>query len=70
MSPLVINSLKPPIIIRQGPWGFGFTIRAIRVYFGDTDFYTFHHLVMEVDKGSPAFDSELRHSDLVTHINR
>ena len=39
MSPL-INSLKPPIIIRRGPRGFGFTLRAIRVYFGDTDFYT------------------------------
>ena len=54
VSPL-INSLKPPIIIRRGPRGFGFTIRAIRVYFGDTDLYTFHHIVMEVDKGSPAF---------------
>lgn len=45
ISPLV-NSLKPPTIIRRGPQGFGFTIRAIRVYFGDSDYYTVHHLVM------------------------
>jgi microtubule-associated serine/threonine kinase len=56
LAPL-ISSLSPPIIVRRGPKGFGFTIRAIRVYFGDSDFYTVHHLVMEVDQGSPAFDA-------------
>lgn len=45
LSPLVTN-LKPPIIIRRGPRGFGFTVHTIRVYYGDTDFYTMHHLVM------------------------
>jgi len=45
LSPLV-SSLKPPIIIRRGPRGFGFTVHTIRVYYGDTDFYTMHHLVM------------------------
>lgn len=45
LSPLV-TSLKPPIIIRRGPKGFGFTVHTIRVYYGDSDFYTMHHLVM------------------------
>merc|ERR1719500_2573509 len=44
-------------------------MRAIRVYFGDTDFYTVHHLVMEVTSGAPAYDAGLRAGDLVTHIN-
>ncbi|XP_068082324.1 microtubule-associated serine/threonine-protein kinase 3 isoform X2 [Anabrus simplex] len=68
LSPLV-TSLKPPIIIRRGPRGFGFTVHTIRVYYGDTDFYTMHHLVMAVDDGSPAFESGVRPGDLITHIN-
>lgn len=68
LSPLVTN-LKPPIVIRRGPRGFGFTVHTIRVYYGDTDFYTMHHLVMAVDDGSPAFEAGLRPADLITHVN-
>ncbi|XP_011637584.1 microtubule-associated serine/threonine-protein kinase 3 isoform X2 [Pogonomyrmex barbatus] len=68
LSPLV-TSLKPPIIIRRGPCGFGFTVHTIRVYYGDSDFYTMHHLVMEVEQSSPAFEAGLRPGDLITHIN-
>lgn len=68
LSPLVTN-LKPPIIIRKGPKGFGFTVHTIRVYYGDTDFYTMHHLVMAVDEGGPAFEAGLRPADLITHVN-
>ncbi|CAH1122068.1 unnamed protein product [Ceutorhynchus assimilis] len=68
LSPLV-TTLKPPIIIRRGPKGFGFTVHTIRVYYGDTDIYTMHHLVMAVDEGSPAFEAGLRPADLITHIN-
>ncbi|XP_046482879.1 microtubule-associated serine/threonine-protein kinase 3 isoform X1 [Neodiprion pinetum] len=68
LSPLV-TSLKPPTIIRRGPCGFGFTVHTIRVYYGDSDFYTMHHLVMAVNQSSPAFEAGLRPGDLITHIN-
>ncbi|GFY47238.1 hypothetical protein TNIN_1291 [Trichonephila inaurata madagascariensis] len=68
LGPLVAQ-LKPPIIIRKGARGYGFTVRAIRVYYGDSDVYTVHHLIMAVENNSPAFESGLRPGDLITHIN-
>lgn len=68
LSPLV-TTLKPPIIIRRGPAGYGFTVNTVRVYLGDSDYYTMHHLVMAVDSGSPAFEAGLRPGDLITHVN-
>lgn len=67
LSPM-INSLKPPIIIRRGPRGLGFALRAIRVYLGDTNVYTLQHLVKEVTEGSPAFEAGLRPGDLITQV--
>lgn len=40
------NQLKAPIVVRRGPRGYGFTIRAIRVYLGESDYYTIQHLIM------------------------
>lgn len=68
LSPL-ISTLKPPIVIKRGASGFGFTVHTVRVYLGETYFYTMHHLVMDVDIGSPAYEAGLRAGDLITHIN-
>ncbi|XP_066298566.1 microtubule-associated serine/threonine-protein kinase 3-like isoform X1 [Branchiostoma lanceolatum] len=67
-SPL-LESLKAPIVIKKGPRGFGFTLRAIRVYMGDSDVYTVHHLVMAVDEKGPAYAAGLRPGDLITQVN-
>lgn len=43
-SPLV-NVLHSPITIHRSGKKYGFTLRAIRVYMGDTDVYSVHHIV-------------------------
>lgn len=44
LSPAVSN-VKPAIVIHRAGKKYGFTLRAIRVYMGDSDIYTVHHMV-------------------------
>lgn len=39
------GSLRPPIVIHSSGKKYGFSLRAIRVYMGDSDVYTVHHVV-------------------------
>lgn len=36
---------RPAIVIQRSGKKYGFTLRAIRVYMGDSDVYTVHHMV-------------------------
>ncbi|XP_015211042.1 microtubule-associated serine/threonine-protein kinase 2 isoform X4 [Lepisosteus oculatus] len=68
LSP-AISSVKPAIVIHRAGKKYGFTLRAIRVYMGDTDIYTVHHMVWHVEEGGPAHVAGLREGDLITHVN-
>uniref|UniRef100_A0A671T0V0 non-specific serine/threonine protein kinase n=1 Tax=Sinocyclocheilus anshuiensis TaxID=1608454 RepID=A0A671T0V0_9TELE len=68
LSP-AICSVKPAIVIHRAGKKYGFTLRAIRVYMGDTDIYTVHHMVWHVEDGGPAHEAGLKEGDLITHVN-
>ncbi|XP_068605869.1 microtubule-associated serine/threonine-protein kinase 1-like [Brachionichthys hirsutus] len=67
-SPMV-NVLHSPITIHRCGKKYGFTLRAIRVYMGDSDVYSVHHMVWHVENGGPAQDAGLNAGDLITHVN-
>ena len=64
---LIKGHLRPPIIIHRGPRSFGFTLRAVKVFHGDTDYYTTQHVVVAVE--GPAEAAGLRPNDVITHVN-
>ncbi|NWQ69699.1 MAST4 kinase, partial [Neopipo cinnamomea] len=66
-----VTSASPhqPIVIHSSGKKYGFTIRAIRVYVGDSDIYTVHHIVWNVEEGGAAYQAGLKAGDLITHIN-
>ncbi|XP_069653456.1 microtubule-associated serine/threonine-protein kinase 1 isoform X2 [Haliaeetus albicilla] len=68
LAPAVAAPRSPIAIPRPGK-KFGFTLRAIRVYLGDSDIYSVHHVVWHVEEGGPAQEAGLCAGDLITHVN-
>uniref|UniRef100_A0ABM5FQF1 non-specific serine/threonine protein kinase n=1 Tax=Pogona vitticeps TaxID=103695 RepID=A0ABM5FQF1_9SAUR len=64
-----VTSLRSPITIQRSGKKYGFTLRAIRVYMGDSDVYSVHHIVWHVEEGGPAHEAGLCAGDLITHVN-
>ncbi|XP_069087963.1 microtubule-associated serine/threonine-protein kinase 1 [Pleurodeles waltl] len=64
-----VTSLRSPITILRSGKKYGFTLRAIRVYMGDSDVYSVHHIVWHVEEGGPAHEAGLCAGDLITHVN-
>ncbi|KAM4747658.1 microtubule-associated serine/threonine-protein kinase 1 [Rhinophrynus dorsalis] len=64
-----VSSLRSPISIQRSGKKYGFTLRAIRVYMGESDVYSVQHIVWHVEDGGPAHEAGLCAGDLITHIN-
>ncbi|KAM9251609.1 LOW QUALITY PROTEIN: microtubule-associated serine/threonine-protein kinase 1 [Cariama cristata] len=69
LAPAVVAAPRSPIAIPRPGKKFGFTLRAIRVYLGDSDVYSVHHVVWHVEEGGPAQEAGLCAGDLITHVN-
>ncbi|KAM4535288.1 microtubule-associated serine/threonine-protein kinase 1-like isoform 2-T2 [Fundulus diaphanus] len=65
----MVNVLHSPITIHRSGKKYGFTLRAIRVYIGDSDVYSLHHMVWHVEDAGPAQEAGLKAGDLITHVN-
>ncbi|XP_034755679.1 microtubule-associated serine/threonine-protein kinase 1 isoform X1 [Etheostoma cragini] len=64
-----VSVLRSPITILRSGKKYGFTLRAIRVYIGDSDVYSVHHIVWHVEDSGPAQEAGLCAGDLITHVN-
>ncbi|KAG5832089.1 hypothetical protein ANANG_G00287410 [Anguilla anguilla] len=60
---------RSPITIHRSGKAYGFTLRAIRVYMGDSHVYSVHHIIWHVEEGGPAQEAGLCAGDLITHVN-
>ncbi len=70
MNELIAMGLKRPrLVVKRAARGFGFVLRAIKVYMDETPAYTIQHLVIQVDEQGPAYKAGLRANDLITHVN-
>ncbi|VDK41481.1 unnamed protein product [Taenia asiatica] len=57
------------VAIKRGPRGYGFTLRAKDVFYGSSDIYTLHHIVVSVDRKGPAYAAGLRENDVILRVN-
>ncbi|KAI5625931.1 microtubule-associated serine/threonine-protein kinase 1 isoform X1 [Silurus asotus] len=64
-----VSVLRSPITILRSGKKYGFTLRAIRVYMGDSDIYSVHHMIWHVEDGGPAQEAGVCAGDLITHVN-
>lgn len=69
MEMIETGAKSQKITVKRSSRGFGFVIRAIKVFYGDSDFYTIQHLVVQIDQQGPAFTSGLKINDIITHVN-
>jgi len=43
-SPFGMN-VHSPVVLRRGARGYGFSLTAIRVFYGDSGYFTLHHMI-------------------------